>query len=181
MTKIKKRVLILIVLSILLIPILYVAFAWTLVSVGSWLFAPTPSKPQISYSEFPFELVCEIDGTVYTFNDVYVCEYEGIERDESGSKYRKWNGYIKTTGYGSVLLLEDDDRKIFCDIGYPEYYMSDYIQYQVHGNKYDPITPRIYDQEKRAGGGLSESELMKEYNIKIISWNFSDPIDNSFD
>ena len=116
----KTLSLIIIAILILLSPIIYLALSWTVIMGGTWLFAPTPNDPQITYGEFPFELVYEIDGETVTVSDVYVCEYMGIERSASGDKNRSWRGYVKSTGYRGVFLMEDDERKVFCNIGYPE-------------------------------------------------------------
>ena len=47
-------------------------------------------KPEITYGEFPFEIVLEIDGQTKMFNNVYICEYDGIGSNEGIGKYRVW-------------------------------------------------------------------------------------------
>ena len=50
-------------------------------------------KPAITYAEFPFEVVCEIDGVKKVLKDIYICEYAGTDFD-MGSGH---------TGYGKDM------------------------------------------------------------------------------
>ena len=47
-----------------------------------------------------------------------------------------------------------------------------------------PLSPRVYDIRKRKYSMdyeiYTSDELLECYNINIISWKFSDPIENSF-
>ena len=140
---------------------------------------PNPPEPTITHGEFPFELVYEINGETVTVNDVYICEYDGIGFSSIfGKKERRWKGYIKGTGEEGVFLTEDKERAIYCFVGDAEFYMND--------EKYPeqrPLTPRLYNVEIILIGDIpiySTEELMERYDIKIISWEFSDPVENTF-
>lgn len=171
----------LIILLILFVsPVLYIALGWTVVLGGSWLFLPNPSQPEITHGEFPFEIVLEIDGVTKTISDAYVCEYDGIGAGSNG-KYIKWKGYIKSTGEEDIILVYEDNQQICCSVGSPEYYMNDpdHVQYEKN-------YPKVFYKKPHEMGGvsyglISESELLAKYKIKIINWNFSNPIENSFE
>ena len=178
MTK-KMFCLIGLILSLLLIPVIYIAGGWTIFYTGIALFYPTPESPTVTYGEFPFELVYEIDGKTIIVNDVYVCEYDGIKLNAS-YKYRSWRGYIKSTGKEYVYLCEDADRIVYCFVGDAEYYMND-EEYP----EQRPLTPRVYDlkfdtSDYSGPEFFSSEEIMEYYNIKLISWKLSDPIENTF-
>ncbi len=137
--------------------------------------------PQIKEGEFPFEIVYEIDGETITINDIYVCQFDGFDRNEGVGKHRKWKGYIKSSGEEELILLEDGDLKLACSVGYPEYYMSD-------PSKPNPeeYTPSIYYIKPNEFGGTSSGmidiePLLEQYKIKLISWRLSEPIQNSFE
>ena len=147
-------------------------------------------EPEITYGEFPFELVYEMDGETVVVNDVYVCEYDGIGMSSAAAgadKYREWIGYVESTGEGGVILMEDvlpdGNLQLICSVGGPEYYMSD--PDVVYESEYTPNVIRIIrynDGISSIGGSDAEiEELMETYNIKIISWTFSDPIENTFE
>ncbi|WP_407453779.1 hypothetical protein [Methanobrevibacter sp.] len=138
-------------------------------------------KPQITESEFPFEIVYEIDGQVITVNDVYVCEFDGFDWNEGVGKHRKWKGYIKSSGAEELVLLEDGDLKLAVSVGFPEYYMSDQSITQIK-----ELTPSIYYIKPNELGGTTSGSLdieplLEQYKLKLVSWNFSEPIQNSFE
>ena len=182
--KYKKVILvILIAIAILLSPLaaMFVAFTgiWIGPYIHTFLFEPIPSKPEITYGEFPFEIVYEIDGEMITINDVYVCEYEGI-RIGYLEKYRSWKGYFKSTGDDLLVLLQDGNLKFCCHVGDPNYYMSDPTMQE---QKYVPyIFYEIFPNEMggKSSGILDIEPMLEEYKLKLVSWNLSEPIKNSY-
>ncbi len=138
-------------------------------------------EPKIKEGEFPFEIVYEIDGETVTINDVYVCEFDGLDWNEGVGKHRKWKGYIKSSGAKELILLEDGDLKLAVSVGFPEYYMSDQSITQIK-----ELTPSIYYIKPNELGGTSSGvldieQLLEQYKLKLVSWNFSEPIQNSFE
>lgn len=167
-----------ILLAVPVVIVMFFSLPWLLIGASIWL-SPNPPKPNITYGEFPFELVYEIDGEVVTVKDTYICEYDGIGANEGTGKYRVWKGYIKGTGEETILLCEDEDREVHCFVGDAEYYMND--------EKYPekrPFAPRVFDTAKPNKFPkpelFSSEEIMDYYGIKIISYKFTDPIENSF-
>lgn len=106
------------VVIIALIPVILLLLGlsgWAFTSIiGTWLFIPNPPEPEITYCEFPFEIVYEIDGEIITINDVYVCQYDGIGANEGSGKYRVWKSYIKSTGEENLILFKDGNLTLAC-------------------------------------------------------------------
>ncbi len=188
--KTKKRTIIIVIAAVLaaifILPIVMLfslnVFAWGVIGLGI-LLSPNPPAPQVKYGEFPFEITYEICGERYTVNDVYVCEYDGIEANEGIGKYRSWRGYIKGRGEdeSSLVIYDDGERTIYCYVGDAEFYMND--------EKYPkkrPLEPRVYSVLKSIPDVYvpdrfeTNEEMINYYEIKIISWEFSEPIENSF-
>ena len=145
-----------------------------------WLFSPNPPKPEITYAEFPFEIVYEIHGETVTVQDVYVCEYVGIGFDKGRGKHREWKDYIKSSGEEDLILVEDGSLKLACYVGFPEYYMSDPETYDY---EYTPFIGYIIHPNEYGGtsyGGLDAEPSLNQYDLKLISWKLSEPIENSF-
>ena len=174
----KKLLIIVGVLLLLVLAMItyFVVFPWAMMALGITLL-PNPPKPEITYGEFPFRLEYEINGKRIIVEDTFVCEYDGIGINEGEGKFRKWKGYLSSNGGDSVLLVTDDTRMIYLFVGSAEYYMGD--------EKYPekrPLTPRIYmvklsDMDTSI---FSQDELLDYYNIKLISWSFTEPIVNNF-
>ena len=177
MTKKKKRwIMVVAIFGGILVTIEFIialSFPWNILYVGLMM-EDDPPMPEITYAEFPFEIVYEIEGEEATIKDIFVCEYDGIGSNEGSGKYIEWKGHIKGTGDERIFIVKLGNKNIYCSIGPPKYYMDDpdcSIPY---------VNPVFYIEGPLTGiHGLDEQEL-SEYGIKLISYKLSDPIDNSF-
>ena len=152
----------------------------TLIFVFGFSGCENVPEPEIKKGEFPFEIVYEIDGETVTVNDVYVCEFDGLDWNEGVGKHRKWKGYIKSSCAKELILLEDGDLKFAISVGSPEYYMSD------PNCAYSENIPSLYYIKPNEFGATTSSALdiealLEQYKLKLVSWNFSEPIQNSFE
>ena len=147
------------------------------------LFLPNPPRPEVKYAEFPFELVYEVEGEIISVKDFYVCKFTGFEANAgSMQKHRKWDGYVKSTGEDYIIIIQDGDLIIKCFVGDAGYYMGDPEYADWYTDEY-PNEPDIHIDRINALDIFTEEdelEIMDKYKIKIISWKFSDPIENSF-
>ncbi len=151
---------------------------WLLIFGGIWL-SPDPPKPEITNGEFPFEITYAINEEVYSVDGVYVCEYAGIGADEGVGKYVDWDGYIKGTEDEALFIMEKDGKKIYCSVGWPEYYMDDPEDDAAVAP--EPFFYSVYPNNM--GGTTSHyinDEEMQTYGISIIGYEFSEPIENEF-
>ena len=169
-------------LLIIIIPILFVASPWIIMALYIYL-QPDPPAPSITYQEFPFTLVYELDGETIVAKDIYVCKFKGFGANESTmSKYREWSSYVKSVGNEdlSFVILQEGNVYLTCSLGAPGRYMGD--------PDFDAYTtePRIVVVEKpNEFGGISQSvslteSMFKKHSIKIISLEISEPIENEF-
>ena len=136
-------------------------------------------RPEIKTGEFNFSVTYEYLGEVNTVSGVYVCEYDGIGWVLDGGYYRKWSGYIKdeTTEENIVLGTAEDGGIVELYLALdPDAFMGDgYLDDE-------PFLPylsvRIIDE------GLSfESDVVileETYGARIISYEYDDPIENTF-
>lgn len=180
MTELKKYWIFLLVFLVLvpLLPVIFVAVAWTFVGVGTWIFTPNPPRPEITYGEFPFELVYKIEGETRTVNDVYICEYDGLGCNTGVGKYRKWKNYVKSTGEEEIILYAADGKVIYCYIGSAKYYMDD-EEYSGRQSP-EPIYYLRSGDEPMNDVRISIDELRRKYKVEIIDWTLAEPIENSF-
>lgn len=81
-----------------------------------------------------------------------------------------------------MLIIEDGTHRIYCYVGSAEYYMGDEEYPEPR-----PLTPRLYMVEPNSVSGFTisgltlDDEITTEYNIELISWEFSDTIENDFE
>ncbi len=188
----KKLLLVLGILLLLAFAfIVYIAWPWILLFTGIQL-GPTPPKPEITYGEFPFRLEYEINGERKVIQDTLICEFDGFDANEAYGKFRKWKERL-ASGKQNVLLLNTDgapglvfgnktvEQVIYYDPGPAWYYMGD----NERGGGYEHTYPNAsfseqYQDGSGAKGIIQADELLKNYNIKLISWVSTPPIVNNF-
>lgn len=178
----KKRKKIIITAIVLTVLVVVLLFSWPLLLIGGiyvWeMTFDRPAKPEITRAEFPFEIVYEYKGEEYSIKDTIVCEYDGVDFALDGGSYNVWN-----VDYVNNDFIRDYDYPIIEEEN-PDFYIS----YRVYGdylmgesekpeNMYDPYI-LYYDMETEEV--YEGTDLMEEAEIKIISWDLPEPIENSF-
>lgn len=145
-------------------------------------------KPEITYGEFPFKLVYKLNGEDHVVEDSVVCKYKRSKFDFETGIHHVWKTTLENDSKrDAVLIVKDGTRSVYCYVGEAEYYMGDEDGY--YGAT--PFTPYVYvtDLIPRFEieeflmikmEALSQEEILEKYNIEIISWEFSDPIENQF-
>ena len=167
---------ILIIVSIVLAVILTCTILPWLILFFGYMVSEAPAKPEITYEEFPFELVYEIYGEEITVHDTLICSYDGIGISEASGKVRIWTSALKD-GDEKLVLSSNDNVILYYDIGPASYYMGDYN----NGN----FSPGVRCETKYKNGTKSDrlifsDELSDQYAIVIKSWRIRPPIQNSF-
>ena len=143
-------------------------------------------RPEIKEGRFDLSVTYEIGGKAETLSVVYVCEFDGTSwAIDSGYSSRDWRGYAEGNYKGdynsAVVGTTDDGGDIILFFGvYPEYFMGD----PEIGDSGIP-EPSIYivypEDENGASSFVTEKEELKEvYGISIISYEYDEPIENSF-
>lgn len=140
----------------------------------------TVPRPEIKTGEFDFSVTYELNGERNTVSGVYVCEYAGTEWTLDGGYSRAWNSYIKD---GRDELMEiaatEDGGTIELHFGfYPEYFMGD-PKWSWRGVPEPRLT--VSHRNGKELAIQNEADVIeKTYGAKIISYDYSEPIVNSF-
>ena len=164
---------------ILIALILVLTFACTLTSCGL-----TVPRPEVKEGQFDFSITYEINGKVDTLVAVYSCEFEGVSWSIDGGYGRDWNahteGDYEGDDYSAVVGKTEDGGDIILFFGiYPEYFMNDSA-----GDRGvpEPSLYIAYSENDGAEVGLvnDSSEVAEIYGAKIISYEYDEPIKNTF-
>jgi hypothetical protein len=158
----------------------YLCLPWLLIYIGVES-GPNPLPPDITYGEFPFRLEYELNGERKVIEDTVICEYDGIDSDEAKGKFRKWKARLANRGIEGdvrlILLEVDDIKQILYYPGSADFYMGDpYTHYENNFSFPDAVIAEK-DSSSRL---IFANELLQKYHIKLISWDYSKPITNSF-
>ena len=174
------------VLMVIMISVLSIFFFAKIfiVSGGFSVFMSNPEESEITYGEFPFRITYELKGEVKVIEDVVICEYDGIEDLGTAGKKRKWKSYLESGNERVSLLKEDDSLEFYFNYGAPENYMGDnqsrrYGEGLYYDLSYIPFIKKDNGIQLEDSGMKSE-EVWEKYGLRIIEWEYSMPIQNSF-
>lgn len=169
--------------------LLYVFVPWSVPWIGDILIA-NPPAPAVKYGEFPFRLTYEIGDSQYVIEDTIICKFSGFETRGTAGRYRNWEEYLKS-GKERITLLDCRDMEFmdrwgnrimefYFDYGNAEYYMGD----EVGSNKGGISNSIPYMYQKADGSigfsAISAEEAYEMYEIKLIRWEASPSVENSF-
>ena len=141
-----------------------------------------PPRPEITYGEFPFRIEYELQGERFVVEDTVICEFDGFGIGGIGSpKYCKWKSRLASGGKGNLLILGilDNTKRISLNVGVPEYYMG---QMGISSDEYWHYNLKAFLREYTGSFDfvLFPEEWYDEYGFSFISWEFTDPIVNTF-
>ena len=134
-----------------------------------------------------FSATYEVDGKTEVIEGVYVCEYEGINRQLDGIALQ-WNGYIKghedsdeyeikTTDEGVIMLdLNLDPRYFMADSSYSNLFNSE-EEAKPEAELY--ITSSSMSDEESVANEISFGSYEGE-DVKLISFEYDRPIANTY-
>ena len=165
---------------------------WTSVLVVG-LFSPDLTEPAITSGEFPFVIEYEFEGKTYIIEDTLVCSYDGNDpsawvptRTYSNSLKNKSNRLMVELDANTESLLTkgqiNEESSIVWYYGYGGYYLGD--PEEAHSGpciNYVEIyrtSPKVSHQQTTP---LTNEQLEELFGIKIIRFEFSPPIENTFE
>ena len=167
---------------------IWIAWILVLVLVGTLTSCTIEPAPAIKEGRFNFSVTYEHWGERKTLSGVFVCEYTGRSFSVEGGDFtRNWEGKIEGIEHAgeiynfAVLIYETDDGgEIFLDFSLTaahmmgEPYLADAV--------IEPCLFLEYSNEDRTssyiGGGPEEIEEL--YGLKIVEYQYDDPIQNTF-
>ena len=136
--------------------------------------------PEIKSGEFNFSVTYEYGGEIRTLSGVYVCEFDGIDWVLDGGFCREWSGYIKGNTLEEHITLgtAEDGGVVELDLIFdPERFMGDY--YMEEDEAFLPLISVTLFNE-----GLyfetDETVIAETYGARIISYDYDEPIENTF-
>lgn len=183
-----KKVFAIITIGVGIIVLLFVF----IVSGAIFMFNPNPPIPEIQYGEFPFTLTYELDGEVKVVKDTVICEFEGFVNRGSAGKARKWKTSLKS-GKEQITLLDlrpfeeinefgQTMLELYFYYGTAAYYMGDESNpFSRNAQDLGWVEYKYQTRDGKIGSSAYKADVAWEkYKIKLISWEPSQPIKNSF-
>ena len=153
-----------------------------LMTVMTMLFSGCVAKlpiPNIKEGRFDFSVTYEVAGEQKTYTGVYVCEYDGVLTTFLGSSL-EWKGHLENEEEEDVAIQTNEDGTIYINFGFfPEYFMGD-----PNAVYYEAPSPNLFmvynDSTEVMSHITSEEEEILQYGVKLISYEYAAPIENTF-
>ena len=165
---------------------------WTSVLVVG-LFSPKLTAPEITSGEFPFVIEYEFDGKTYIIEDTVVCSYEG-NSPGAWVPTRTYSYDLKNDSNRLMIELDanteslltkgqiNEESRIVWYYGYGGYYLGDPEEADsgpcINYVEIYRTSPKVSHQQKTP---LTNEQLEELFGIKIIRFEFSSPIENTFE
>lgn len=187
-----KKMILIIGMCIVSLIILIGIFHLLVISGAVFSFGANPKKPAITYGEFPFKLVYEIDGKKKLIEDTIVCEFDGFVNYGTAGKVRRWKTTLKSGNEQLTLLnlypLKETNElgqtvlELYFYYGTAAYYMGDKTNpFARDAQGFDYVSYEFKTADGKIGkSGYESEEAYKKFNIRLISWEVSEPIQNKF-
>ena len=134
-------------------------------------------KPQITEKEFAFSITYELDGETVTINDVFTARYDRND-GYTNTKSRVYVGKIGDMGEDELdyLLREDDTGSLFLYTNLRADYLMGDAAYTYNDDELEPRAT-FFSTEN---GTYDDEQTLLEQGLKIISWEYPQPIENTF-
>ena len=137
----------------------------------------TVPRPEVKEGRFNITVTYEYNGEVKEASGVYVCEYDGVNWwDINADTYANWTesyeGDIQDDGIIPICNTDDGGEIFISLLMYPEYFMGD--------PEYADYTPRIRAELWYTDEQTDDIERIAEHGVKLISYEYDEPIENSY-
>ena len=182
-----KIVIVVVILSGIVV-VLLLCIPWLVLMIGGYLSA-NPPAPQATHGEFPFRLEYEIYGERFIVEDTLICDFAGFGFSTGkGEKFRKWKTQLES-GNNRITLLKADGIEIFffpvkTDSSLGGFFMGDNRKYHP-GNENSTFPNALYttdfDNKQVNAYIISAEDMWERYNLRLISWEITPPIQNTFE
>lgn len=139
---------------------------------GKGYLTKKPDPPEVEYGEFPFKVTYKLNGEIYTVENVYICEYDGLSWNEGTGFENKWNDHIKDTDDDVLFITEQDGVKLLCIVGDSWYYMG-------QNNNTKPFEPHFICEYKHSSGltvFTGDDKYIEKFDVELLEWELSEPL-----
>lgn len=159
------------------LPVIIIAIGWIL-AVASCLLTSIIKEPIIKDHDFDYSVTYSVDGEVKTHKGSYQCSFIGHDEHDDPTLrlydgVHKLDGNVSKSSWFTVAHKEGVELSLIINLD-ADYLMGDPDKYEyVPGNK-APYLEAI-DAE-----GYSV-EISEVFDAEIISWEYPEPIENSFE
>ena len=164
------------------VPVIIIAIGLIL-SVVAYLFTSICQKPTITEHDFSYSITYRLDGEEKTINGVYNCRFAGFGAPGIDPLDRYYEGEHTIEGVKmdsrTYSIAKKDKVELYIVIAFNENYLMD----DTKDESYAPFLEDPYLEavsEESYAMEFGENELLDMFNAEIVSFEYPDPVENSF-
>ena len=161
----------------LTLPATIIAIGLVVALVGC-LLTSMQFKPAVTEQDFDYSVTYKIDGETKTFNGVYTCRFTGFGGAGVDPLARYYNGVYTVDGESTESRSYAIAEKDGCVLEIITLFDDDYLMGD-NQEEYELVDPCL-EATDAEGYQYGEEELPAEFDAEIISWEYPEPIENSF-
>ena len=137
-------------------------------------------RPTITSGSFDYSVTYKQNGEVKTLDGVYKCECigisSGVDHYERTYSCYYFSEYSEENTY-EHLIVKNGDLELYLIIRFSEgYLMADPLASYYTGSLKAPYFV-VYDSE---GEEYADEETIEKFGVEIVSWEYPEPIENTF-
>ena len=140
-------------------------------------------KPTVTEKDFEYSVTYKLDGETKTINGVYNCRFSGYGENgvEPLNRYYEETYTVdgKSTPSQTYTIAQKDTVELYI----VTLFNNNYLMGDTKNEDYNPSLVEPYLEAVDSEGysyDVDESELLSRFDAEIISWEYPDPIENSF-
>ena len=137
--------------------------------------------PEITNHDFDFSITYKLDGETKTINGVYGCRFTGFGSSGVDPLCRYYEGTYKVEGDSDgdrcFTIDEQDGYELYIVALLNDSYIMGDEENDSYGSYNEGPTLEATDKD---GNQYDEADLPDVFNAEIISWEYPEPIKNTF-
>ena len=150
------------------------------VALTACLFVNVVTTPTVTEQEFPYSVTYKLCGEVKTLEGVYKCTYNGYNEGED-PRDRYYTGEYtvdgQTTIAHSCTIAEHEGGELYI----VTVFNDSYLMADTKEIDYEPALEAPYlEAVNKDGCEYEEGNMPAAFDAEIISWEYPEPADNTF-
>ena len=151
-----------------------------IVAIVSCLLASVRKKPTVTEYDFAYSVTYKLNGEVKTLEGVYKCRFEGfsegvdpLERYYTG----EYTDYDFDAHAYSYTIAKKDGLDLCITTSFNNSYLMGDTGNEYYESSLEEPYLSVYDEE---GVNYDDEETLGAFDAEIISWDYPEPIENTF-
>lgn len=161
------------------VPAIIIAIGLILM-LAAYFLTSVQKTPTITEQDFEYSVTYKIDGETKTFKGVYTCRFNGFGNNGIDPLTRYYVGEYKVDGVKTESRRYTIAKKDGYTLDVITLFNDSYLMGDTDNDPDYELENPCLEAMDAQGQQYDESELPAVFNAEIVSWEYPEPIENSF-